>query len=52
MVQMPIDVFVGKAEGLEALFTLGVQLAWLMGLLVACRIVFAAGTRRLVVQGG
>jgi viologen exporter family transport system permease protein len=52
MVQMPIDVFVGKAGGLEALFTLGVQLAWLVGLLVACRIVFAAGTRRLVIQGG
>ena len=52
MVQTPIDVFVGKLEGVDAVFALAVQLAWLVGLLVACRLVLAAGTRRLVVQGG
>ena len=52
MVQMPIDVFVGKADGIEVLYTLAVQLAWLVGLLLASRAVFAAGTRRLVIQGG
>jgi ABC-2 type transport system permease protein len=52
MVQMPIDVFVGKADGIEVVYTLAVQLAWLVGLLLVSRAVFAAGTRRLVIQGG
>ena len=52
MVQMPIDVFVGKAHGAHVLFTLGVQLAWFVGLVLVCRAAFSAGTRKLVVQGG
>ena len=52
MVQMPIDVFVGKAHGGDVVTTLVVQAAWAAGLLVVCRGVFAAGVRKLVVQGG
>jgi len=52
MVQVPIDVFVGKIEGLGVLQALVVQAAWLAGLLLVCRGAFAAGTRRLVIQGG
>jgi ABC-2 type transport system permease protein len=52
IIQMPVDVFVGKAEGVEVLQSLAVQAAWLVGLLFVCRVAFSAGTRRLVVQGG
>jgi viologen exporter family transport system permease protein len=52
MVQRPVDVFVGKAEGLELLETLAVQAAWTAVLFAGAYALFAAGTRRLVVQGG
>jgi len=52
MIQVPIDVFVGRLDGADVVSALAVQLAWLIGLLVVCRVAFAAGTRRLVVQGG
>jgi ABC-2 type transport system permease protein len=48
MVQTPIDVFVGRA-GPAALL---VQLGWCVAMLGACYATFAAGTRKLVVQGG
>jgi ABC-2 type transport system permease protein len=52
MIQIPVDIFVGRLAGTDALAALAVQLAWALGLLVAARAVFAAGVRRLVVQGG
>jgi ABC-2 type transport system permease protein len=52
MVQRPVDVFVGKAEGLDLLGTLTVQAAWTAVLFAGAYALFAAGTRRLVVQGG
>jgi ABC-2 type transport system permease protein len=52
MVQAPIQIFLGKAEGLELAGLLGLQAAWALALLAAGRGVFAAGTRKLVVQGG
>lgn len=48
MVQTPIDVFVGRADATALL----VQLFWCFALLGLCHVVFAAGTRKLVVQGG
>jgi ABC-2 type transport system permease protein len=48
MVQTPIDVFVGQSDATALL----VQLFWCVVLLAACRAVFAAGTRKVVVQGG
>jgi viologen exporter family transport system permease protein len=52
MVQRPVDLFVGKAEGMELVTTLAVQAAWTAALFAVAYAVFAAGTRRLVVQGG
>jgi ABC-2 type transport system permease protein len=52
MLQIPIDIFVGKAEGVELLGALATQAAWTLALLGAAYGVYALGTRRLVVQGG
>ncbi|GAB7193085.1 ABC-2 family transporter protein [Kineococcus sp. NUM-3379] len=52
MLQTPVDVLTGRLAGAEALSAVGVQVLWLVVLLLAGRAAFAAGTRRLVVQGG
>lgn len=52
MVQIPVDIFVGKAEGAEIGAALAVQTFWALALFGLAHAVFAAGTRRLVVQGG
>ena len=52
MIQFPIDLFLGKFEGAEIVGILAVQLFWAIALLALGRVLFAAGTRRLVVQGG
>jgi len=52
MIQTPIDIFVGKASGAAIGGALAAQAGWLAFLLLAGRALFAAGTRRLVVQGG
>jgi len=52
MVQIPIDIFVGAVRGPQIAVALAVQAAWAAGLLLLCRVCFALGVRRLVVQGG
>jgi ABC-2 type transport system permease protein len=52
MLQRTVDIFVGKAEGVEIVVSLAVQLGWALALSAAAYAMFAAGTRRLVVQGG
>lgn len=52
VVQTPIDILLGSSRGSDAAALLAVQLAWLLGVAAAGRIVFALGARRLVVQGG
>lgn len=52
MAQTPIDIAVGAIRGPAVLAALATQAGWLAGLLLLGRTVFAAGTRRLVVQGG
>jgi viologen exporter family transport system permease protein len=52
MLQIPVDIFVGHREGPGIAVALLVQAGWLVLMLGICRVVFAAGTRRLVVQGG
>ncbi|WP_040157541.1 ABC transporter permease [Mobilicoccus massiliensis] len=52
MLQLPVDVLSGRVTGVDAWNHLGVQMLWLAGLTVAGRLMLAAGTRRLVVQGG
>jgi ABC-2 type transport system permease protein len=52
MVQLPIDIFIGRASGFDVLRILAVQLTWAVALLIAAERLFALGVRRLVVQGG
>lgn len=52
MVQLPIDMFVGKTKGLELIQTLAVQAGWALALFAVAYAAFSAGARRLVVQGG
>lgn len=53
MVQVPLEVLLGKYDGGAAVVrALGGQLLWALGLLGAGRVVLAAATRRVVVQGG
>jgi ABC-2 type transport system permease protein len=52
MVQAPIEVFLGHVEGLQLAGLLALQAFWAAVLLLAGRAVYAAGTRKLVVQGG
>jgi ABC-2 type transport system permease protein len=52
IIQTPIDIVTGREAGGGALALIGVQLGWLVVALLAGRLVFAAGTRKLVVQGG
>jgi ABC-2 type transport system permease protein len=52
MLQRTVDIFVGKAEGVDVVVALAVQVGWAAALCAAAYATFAAGTRRLVVQGG
>ncbi len=52
MVQAPIEILLGHARGAELAGVLGLQAGWSAVLLLAGRAAFAAGARKLVVQGG
>lgn len=52
MFQSPIDVLSGRVLGPEALPVIGVQLAWLAGLVLLTRVMLWAASAKLVVQGG
>ena len=52
VIQVPVDIFVGRAAGPDIIVALLGQLAWAAALLVAARGAFALGVRRLVAQGG
>jgi ABC-2 type transport system permease protein len=52
IIQTPIDLVTGQATGWDAAHLVGVQLAWVVLLLVLGRLVLKRATRRLVVQGG
>lgn len=52
MLQAPLDVLTARSQGPQALTTLAVQAAWLVGMLALGRLMLARATRRLVVQGG
>ena len=51
-VQIPIEVLLVKHEGWGLVGALALQLGWGLALLAAGRLVLAAATRRVVVQGG
>ena len=52
MIQLPVEVFLGKHQGLDLLRVFLVQVAWLAALLVRGRVVLARAVRKLVVHGG
>lgn len=52
LVQLPAELFLGKHRGVDALGVLGVQVGWLVVLVLAGRLVLARAVRRLVVHGG
>lgn len=52
MMQVPIDVFLGKHAGLDLVAALALQAAWALALLGLGRLVLAVGVRKLVLQGG
>jgi ABC-2 type transport system permease protein len=52
VLQRPVDVFVGKTNGVDVFVTLAVQAGWALALGTLALATFAAGARRLVVQGG
>jgi ABC-2 type transport system permease protein len=52
IVQVPIDVYLGKHDGAALAGVLLLQAAWAVALLGLGRAVLAQGTRRVVIQGG
>lgn len=52
MLQVPIEVYLGKHTGADLAATISVQLLWAAALAVAARAVLSAASRRLVVHGG
>ena len=52
MIQAPVDVFLGKASGLDLAALLLLQASWGIALMGSCRLVLALAVRRVVVQGG
>jgi ABC-2 type transport system permease protein len=51
-IQVPNDIWLGHHDGWSLLGALGFQAAWAVVLLGCCRLVLAAATRKVVVQGG
>lgn len=52
MISIPLNLYLGRAIGLDALGLLGRQAAWVGVLVLACHLALAAATRKVVVQGG
>ena len=51
-IQVPIDIWLGRHDGLGLLGALGFQALWAAILLGCCQLVLRAATRKVVVQGG
>lgn len=52
LVNVPVQVFVGKSTGLTLMFEIARQALWLVALVVAARLLTQVATRRVVSQGG
>lgn len=52
MLELPVNVFLERVTGVDVLATLAIQAGWAAALLLGGRALLAAGTRKLVVQGG
>jgi ABC-2 type transport system permease protein len=52
MVQLPVEIFLGKHHGVDLLGVYAHQLVWAAVLITAGRLVLARAVRKVVVQGG
>lgn len=52
LIQLPIDVMLGKATGVELLGVLAFQSGWGLALMLTGRLVMTMAVRKIVVQGG
>lgn len=52
MINTPVEVYLGMIRGNDYLYAVGMQVMWLMLLVIAGQLVYRAGVRRLVLQGG
>jgi ABC-2 type transport system permease protein len=52
IMQLPVEVFLGRHAGLDLLGVYATQAAWLAALAVAGRLILARAVRKVVVQGG
>jgi ABC-2 type transport system permease protein len=52
MLQMPIEVLLGKHQGLDLAATLALQAAWGLVLLTTDRLLLALAVRKVIIQGG
>jgi ABC-2 type transport system permease protein len=52
VLQVPVDVLLGKHQGADLLLAYGLQAGWAVALLLLGRVLTAVATTRVVVQGG
>lgn len=52
MINTPVDIYLGRAEGGRAVLLIALQVFWLIVLVVVGRLVAYAGRRKLTIQGG
>jgi ABC-2 type transport system permease protein len=52
IIQVPIDIYLGKENGAGLIGALGLQAGWAVAMLGLARVALARGTRKLVIQGG
>jgi ABC-2 type transport system permease protein len=52
ILQVPVDVYLGKHVGAGLAGALALQAAWAVALLALARLALARGTRKVVIQGG
>jgi ABC-2 type transport system permease protein len=52
MIQLPVEVFLGKHSGAGLAGVFALQAAWLAALVAAGRVLLARATHKLVIQGG
>lgn len=52
VLQIPVDILLGKHQGVEVLQAFGFQAAWALVLLLVGRAITAVATSKVVVQGG
>ncbi len=52
IINTPIEIYLGVAQGAALWEALGLQLFWVIAFTIICELTFRAGRKRLVIQGG